>query len=114
MKDTRVQNFMWSLGYTGSFDVSSVGLSSGLALFWLQPYSVSLKGFNSHCIDVVISKENSTPWRATFVYAEPKRKSTHELWSLLRRLHSQWQGPWICCGHFNEVLCGDEHLGSSD
>jgi hypothetical protein len=76
-KDTRVQNFMWS-GYTCSFAVSSVGLSGGLALFWLQPYSVSLKGFNSLCIDVVILKENGILWRATFVYGEPKRESRHE------------------------------------
>ena len=74
MKDSRVQNFMWSLGYTGSFAVSSVGLSGGLALFWSQPYSITLKGLNSHCIDVVISKENCVDWRETFVYGEPRRE----------------------------------------
>ena len=78
MKDSRVQNFMWSLGYTCSFADSSVGLSGGLALFWLQPYSVSLKGYNSHCIDVVISKENCADCRATFVYSEPRRDIRHE------------------------------------
>jgi hypothetical protein len=83
MKDTRVQNFMWSLGYSGSFAVSSDGLSGGLALFWLQPYSVSLKGYNAHYIDVVISKENNIPWHATFVYGEPKRELWHEFWDLL-------------------------------
>ncbi|XP_071680193.1 uncharacterized protein [Lolium perenne] len=57
MKDTRAQNFMWSLGYSGSFAVSSIGLSGGLALFWLPQYSVSLKGYNSHCINVMISSE---------------------------------------------------------
>jgi hypothetical protein len=24
------------------------------------------------------------------------------------------EGPWICCGDFNEVLSADEHLGSND
>jgi hypothetical protein len=114
MKDTKVQNFMWSLGYSGSFAVSSVGLSGGLALFWLQPYSVDLKGYNSHCIDVVVSKENCAQWRATFVYGEPRKELRHEFWDLLRRLHGEWRGPWICCGDFNEVLSGDEHLGSND
>ena len=47
MKDKSVQNFIWSLGYSGFFGVSSEGLSGGLALFWLQPYSVQLKGLNS-------------------------------------------------------------------
>jgi hypothetical protein len=22
-----------------------------------------------------------------------------------------WNGPWVCCGDFNEVLCQDEHFG---
>ena len=105
---------MWSLGYTGSFVVSSTGLSGGLALFWLQPYSVSLKGYNARCIDVLVSKDQSMPWRATFVYGEPRRENRHEFWTLLRRIHNDWKGPWICCGDFNEVLCSDEHLGSSE
>jgi hypothetical protein len=62
---------MLSLGYTCSFAVSSEGLSGGLALFWLQPYSVSQKGFNANYIDVVITKEECEQWRATFVYGEP-------------------------------------------
>jgi hypothetical protein len=48
MKDKRVQNFMWTLGYSGSFVVSCEGLSGGLVLFWLKPFSVELKGFNAH------------------------------------------------------------------
>jgi hypothetical protein len=51
---------------------------------------------------------------SNFCYGEPKRELRHEFWTLLRRIHAQWTGPWICCGDFNEVLCGDEHLGSSD
>jgi hypothetical protein len=55
MKDTRAQNFMWSLSFSGSFAVSSVVLSGGHALFWLPQYTVELKGYNAHCIDVRIS-----------------------------------------------------------
>jgi hypothetical protein len=98
MKDTRAQNFMWSLGFSGSFAVSSAGLSGGLALFWLPQYTVSLKGFNAHCIDVMISSEEIAPWRATFVYGEARREQRHEFWTLLCRLRSEWNGPWICCG----------------
>jgi hypothetical protein len=68
MKDTRAQNFMWSLGYSGSFAVSSVGLSGGLALFWLSQYTVSLKGFNSHCIDVVVSSEKEAACDTSLTY----------------------------------------------
>jgi hypothetical protein len=114
MKDTRAQNFMWSLGFSGSFAVSSVGQSGGLALFWLPQFTVSLKGFNSHFIDVVVSSEKATAWRATFVYGEPRRDQRHEFWDLLRRLRSEREGPWICCGDFNEALSQDEHIGVRD
>jgi exonuclease III len=113
MKDKVVQRFMWSLGYSGSLAVSCEGLSGGLALFWLQPFSVSLKGLNAHCINVVVSADSGDLWRATFVYGEPRRDKRHEFWDLLHRLHDQWKGPWICCGDFNEVLTHDEHYGST-
>jgi hypothetical protein len=67
MWDTKAKGFMWSLGYSGSFDVSCEGRGGGLALFWKQPYSVSVGGFNSHCIDVSVKTEDSEPWFATFV-----------------------------------------------
>ena len=35
----------------------------------------------------------------------------HEFWSLLRRLRQNWEGPWLVCGDFNEVLFQHEHLG---
>jgi hypothetical protein len=74
MKEKRAQNFMYTLGFTGSFAVSYEGLSGGLALFWLPQFDISLKGFNAHCIDVVISSEGLAPWRGTFVYGEPRRE----------------------------------------
>jgi hypothetical protein len=114
MKDKRVQRFMWTMGYSGSFAVSCEGLSGGLALFWLQSFSISLKGFNAHCIDVVISGDSGDSWRTTFVYGEPRRDKRHEFWQLLHRLHSVWKGPWLCCRDFNEALTHDEHYGSSE
>jgi hypothetical protein len=38
MKDKRARNFMYSLGYSGSFSVSCEGLSGGRALFWLPQF----------------------------------------------------------------------------
>ena len=33
---------------------------------------------------------------------------------LFRSLRPQGEGPWICCGDFNEALHQDEHLGARD
>jgi hypothetical protein len=74
MKDKHAQRFMWSLGYTGSLGVSSNGQSGGLVLFWMQPYSDSLQGSNSNCIDVVVSADSGVSWRISFVYGEPRKE----------------------------------------
>ncbi|KAM0853806.1 hypothetical protein ACQ4PT_050835 [Festuca glaucescens] len=62
----------------------------------------------------VMRADSGDTWRATFVYGEPRREKRHEFWDLLRRLRDQREGPWICCGDFNEVLTHDEYYGSND
>jgi hypothetical protein len=114
MWDKKAKGFMWSLGYIGSFAVRCECRSGGLVLFWKQPYSVSLGGFNSHCIDVTVKTDDAAPWFATFVYGEPRREHRHIFWDLLCRLGQNRRDAWICCGDFNEVLCHDEHYGVRD
>jgi hypothetical protein len=41
-------------------------------LFLKHPFSVSVRGVNSHCIDVIMSSDETNSWRATFVYGESK------------------------------------------
>jgi hypothetical protein len=114
MRDSRVRSFMWSLGYSGCYAVSSSGLSGGLALFWLSSVPVTVMPCNARCIDVQISPENGIKWRATFVYGEPRKELRHEFWEFLRFMRAQWNGPWLCCGDFNKVLSQDGHLGIRD
>ena len=61
-----------------------------------------------------VSTESSATWRATFVYGEPRREHRRKFRDFLRFMHAQWNGPWICCGDFNEALCHDEYLGFRD
>jgi hypothetical protein len=72
MKDSRVQSFVWSLGYSGCFAVSSEGQSGGLGLFWISSMLVDIKGFNSRCIDALVTPEDGQTWRISFVYGEPR------------------------------------------
>jgi hypothetical protein len=111
MRDSRVRSFMWSLGYSGCYAVNCDGLSGGLALVWLSSVSVLIKPCNARCIDVHITLKNGIKWRATFVYGEPRRERRSEFWDFLCFMRAQWDGPWICCGDFNEVLNQDEHFG---
>jgi hypothetical protein len=63
---------------------------------------------------VIVSSNDSASWRATFVYGEPRREWRHLFWDTLCRLRQEWNGPWLCCGDFNEVLVQDEHYGSAN
>ena len=54
MRDTKVRKFMWSLGFSGCFAVSSDGKSGGLALFWVQECTISLKHYSPNIIDVIV------------------------------------------------------------
>lgn len=109
MRDNKVRRFLWSLGFDGCFAVSSEGKSGGLALFWINKYSVSLQHYSPNIIDVLISNSDS-PWRCTFVYGEPKVELRQKFWDQLRFIRAQWAGPWVCLGDFNDVLSRDEHL----
>jgi endonuclease/exonuclease/phosphatase family metal-dependent hydrolase len=114
MRDARVKNFMWSLGFSGCYAVSSEGFSGGLALFWTSSSDVTVKAANKRCIDAHVKLEDGMTWRASFVYGEPRREDRPHFWEFLRRMRSSWNGPWVCCGDFNEVLSQDEHCGPRD
>lgn len=55
MRDNKVRRFSWSLGFVGCVAVSSEGKSGGLALFWADGCSVSLKHYIPNIIDVLIT-----------------------------------------------------------
>ena len=46
---------MCSLGYSGCYAISCEDRSGSLALFWKQPFTVSLRGANSQVIDVTVT-----------------------------------------------------------
>ena len=83
----RVSNLKWRLGLRNCLAISSFGLSGGLALFWDKSLYVSLLSQGDRHIDVLITEEPSqAPWRATFVYGEPRVENRYKMWDLLRNL----------------------------
>ncbi|XP_073359649.1 uncharacterized protein [Aegilops tauschii subsp. strangulata] len=71
MRDSRVKNFMWSLGFSGCYAISSEGLSGGLALFWTHAADVTVKAANKRCIDVQVKlDEGLVGWQRWLVVFE--------------------------------------------
>ena len=65
------------------------GQSGGLCLFWLSSINVSLKAFNSRCIDVHVKPDQGPVWRVTFVYGEPRKENRRHFWDFLRFMRAQ-------------------------
>ncbi|PUZ51225.1 hypothetical protein GQ55_6G164300 [Panicum hallii var. hallii] len=103
---SRVSNLKWRLGLRNSLAVSSHGLSGGLGLFWDESLDVFLLSQGERHFDVLIKEElGLTPWRATFVYGEPRVENRYKMWDLMRNLRGEWNGPWFLMGDFIEAMC---------
>jgi hypothetical protein len=110
----RTEKLCNALGFSGSFAVSSDGLSGGIGLFWKAEVIVELKNFSSNHIDVLVQQRTGgVKWRFTGFYGEPRRENRHNSWTLLRRLSNALSYPWLCMGDFNETLVSSEHLGAN-
>ncbi|CAL5097923.1 unnamed protein product [Urochloa decumbens] len=55
----------------------------------------------------------SEPWRATFIYGEPRVEDRHRTWEILQRLKTRSNDPWVVVGDFNEVLWQYEHFSET-
>lgn len=65
-------------------------------------------------MDAVVHSENGSYRRCTGVYGNPESDQQKHTWELLRRLATLSSLPWLCFGHFNEVLELNEKLGGRD
>ncbi|XP_074289614.1 uncharacterized protein LOC141614766 [Silene latifolia] len=91
-------------------EVDSVGRSGGLAFMWKKHIQCNFRSASVHHMDFEIQGEEGT-WRATGFYGWPNVTERHLSWELLRELGSQYDGPWVCIGDFNEVLFVTEMKG---
>lgn len=99
--------------YEGLFTVAGPGHGGGLALFWKQNGSVSIKSSSPNYIDTEIHLTDTQCWRLTCFYGYPERARRKESWHLLRTLASQSTLPWAILGDFNDMLRASEKKGTN-
>ena len=111
ISESRVKNLRWRLGLKGCLAIDSRGKHGGLALFWDENIQVNLLSINDCYIDVSICDcPNGAPWRATFVYGEPRVEDRHKLWEIMQRLKTRSTDPWVVIGDFSEAMWQYEHF----
>ena len=110
----RSKNLCWKLGLKNCLAVDSDGLSGGLVLFWDEHINVSLLSQGERYIKVLVcDNPDEAPWRATFVYGEPRLENRRDMWELLRSLCGVWTSPWLVLGDFNEAMWQYEHFSET-
>jgi hypothetical protein len=71
----------------GCLAVDSRGKRGGIALFWDENIQVNLLTIDDRYIDVSIREDpNAEPWRAAFIYGEPRVEDRHRIWEIMQRL----------------------------
>lgn len=75
-----------ALNFQNCFAISSSGKGGGLAMMWNENVAVEIKSYNKHHIDVVVQSNESSYWRCTGVYGNPKAEERKHTWELIRRL----------------------------
>ena len=111
--EARLEFIQNSINFDHRFVVRKVGCSGGLVLFWRSTINLTIEGLDKNFIDAIIDKGLESEWRLTDFYGEPETARRFEAWDKLRRLNSNSERPWLCCGDFNEIVRQDEKLGEA-
>ncbi|KAB2630796.1 hypothetical protein D8674_008315 [Pyrus ussuriensis x Pyrus communis] len=112
MKDHRILGVRRRLGYLHGFDVSPIGISGGLSLWWEDNLEVNIIFSSKHIIDAVMRIKGQMQWsRITGVYGTSYRVEKNLFWDWMVNHFTPTDIPWICGGDFNEFLWDYEKSG---
>ncbi|XP_068328277.1 uncharacterized protein [Pyrus communis] len=112
MKYHRILGVRRRLGYLHGFDVSPIGISGGLSLWWEDNLEVNIIFSSKHVIDAVMRIKGQTQWsRITGVYGTSYRIEKNLFWEWMVNHFTSTDIPWICGGDFNEFLWDYEKSG---
>lgn len=111
---SRVKQLKWRLGLKGALAVDSDEKHGGITLFWHESIQVDLLEQGEQFFDVLITESpEEAPWRATFIYGEPRVEDRYKTWEILQRLKSRSNEAWMVAGDFNEAMWQFEHFSET-
>ncbi|XP_056855051.1 uncharacterized protein LOC130504459 [Raphanus sativus] len=106
----RLQNLQADLGFDHVFTVEPLGLSGGLALFFMDEFQVNVLFSNNRMIDIEAVIDGIKVFM-TFVYGDPVLERRDQVWERLTRFSTTRNGPWFMIGDFNEIIDHNEKEG---
>ncbi|OIS97442.1 hypothetical protein A4A49_62516, partial [Nicotiana attenuata] len=104
-----VQDF----GYSSLIQMPANGNSGGIVLMWNnEDTMVDQIGGTDQEIHAMVKVRNSTKnWLCSIIYASNLLEERSILWHNLKIVTSNYKGPWLVAGDFNEVTRASEKLG---
>ena len=89
-----LQNIQADLGFDQMFTVDPLGLSGGLALFFMDDFQVNILFSNNRMIDIEAVIDGIKVFM-TFVYGAPVLERRDQVWERLTRFSTTRNGPWF-------------------
>ncbi|XP_077249317.1 uncharacterized protein LOC143888801 [Tasmannia lanceolata] len=88
----------------------AVGAAGGIIMIWkcdqITVEEVNIKGFS---VSLLLNSSNWTEkWKLTVVYGPARARERIALWTELRDIREQRQGPWMVGGNFNTIRLPEE------
>ncbi|MFQ6644919.1 hypothetical protein Gotur_019274, partial [Gossypium turneri] len=107
----RMESVQKRCGFHNGLDISANGSRGGLNLAWNGNHLIQVYSYSNNHIDVEINEEdNSTKWRFTGFYGNPRQSNKQESWNLLRKLRNTCSLSCCVCGDFNEIMYAHEKI----
>ncbi|CAL1387451.1 unnamed protein product [Linum trigynum] len=101
----------FKFGTSWPCDTSRGGRARGISLWWKEEINAQVMNADGHLIDLRIEERLEGSWRFTGVYGWPESGEKHQTLELIHNLKEDWNGPWLCGGHFNYIMTDAEKQG---
>lgn len=111
MTTQKATSLKFKLSFQNCFSVPRSGMSGGLLLLWNSDANVEILSFSKAHIDILFSCLIYPKWRFTDFYGEPNPSLRNQSWTLLKRLASAINYPWLLGGDFNKIMTHLEKKG---
>ena len=105
----RAQNICDLVGFRNNFRVEARGFQGGIWVLWnSDELDIEVLTAKEQFVMMKINPQGQLTWVLTIIYASPQITTRDTLWPDLQQFASDYHGPWLLAGDFNETATLEE------